>query len=144
MTDLIDPLEELPTPDLARLRKAVDWVDEQAAKTRGGEWYQARWRTKLYAYSDEDACGTAYCLAGHVVQEAGADWLSDDYLAATPDEAGSSDRWGSQQAVFVADRARRLLGITEDEGSDLFGALNTPDRIRTAAERIAARVGETL
>jgi hypothetical protein len=125
-----------PVPNLPLLRKAVEWVEEQAAKPeRHRGWYQPAWR-ETASELDRD-CGTCYCLAGHVVESSGATWLDDETVAPEPGDF-------PEKYEFVGHRARLLLGLTRDEGHSLFRGVNSAADIRRIAERIAARAGDRL
>lgn len=91
----------MTTIDIPRLRKEVEWVEEQAAR-EDGKWYQQQWTTIKRAVVDtlrrqgkvktipalsrpeminmgiaydlealQARCGTAYCLAGHISHQEG-------------------------------------------------------------------------
>ena len=106
-----------PTPDVPLLRRAVGWVESEAAKPwEVREWQQQFWR------SYHPFCGTVYCVAGYVDHIAGRDTNFDT----------------------IADSARQLLGLTGREGKALFAAHNTAADVRRIAEDIAARAGERL
>lgn len=51
--------------DLARIDELIDWAEAEEAKGEMSEWNQEDWVT------DDAPCGTAYCIAGKVVSEAG-------------------------------------------------------------------------
>ena len=135
MTDVNIPL----------LRKAVEWVEEQAQKPDiDREWFQPNYvctptpraflmlrqtgwdHASLENLNQVAAhCGTAYCVAGYIGM------ISDPRYA----EAEVVDD------VHVSDFATAELGITRSQAGDLFSGANTAADIRTAAERIA---GEAL
>jgi nucleotide-binding universal stress UspA family protein len=112
-------MTDLPAPNIPLLRKAVEWAEAEAAKTDGTSlWDQTIW-------AGDTGCGTAYCVAGWTVYEA----------------AGRQDvRVGPQ----VESEAQALVGLTDDESSDLFHPDNSIEDIRRIAEQIAARAGERL
>lgn len=128
--------------DVALLRKAVDWVDEQdKLPLRQCEWAQGSWRTPR-------SCGTAYCVAGYIAEISGADWVSEDPdhphyddLKAEPGETGA---YLTEHGLItsVHSRALALLGINNAHG--LFSAENNAQEIRQMAEEIAAVHGEKL
>lgn len=128
--------DNLPTPNIPLLRKAVEWAEAEAAKTDGTcEWDQVAWARKT-------KCGTSFCIAGYVVmasvpgavipnlafQEEG-EWLQLDVN-------GEPESW--------PDVAQAQLHITDTEANWLFEANNSITDVRKFAERIAARAGERL
>lgn len=120
--------DNLPTPNIPLLRKAVEWAEAEAAKTDGTcLWVQQ-------SYITETACGTAYCIAG--------------YVAAVSPEVTIPSTWSFPQMggreVPYHEVGQTLLGLTTDEAYDLFDALNTIYDVRETAEEIAARAGERL
>ncbi|MGP4093026.1 hypothetical protein ACTWPW_00855 [Nonomuraea sp. KM90] len=86
------------------------------------------------------------CLAAHVVTASGGQWVTDDVtemaslaVVATADEIEVCDQRflllpGGQvvEAVWVWERAARLLGITERQGRRLFAPDNSLDDLRQA------------
>lgn len=130
--------------DVPLLRKAVEWAEAEAAKpAEECGWYQASYVMPVrhgdgspVAFFGEDdsmilkseeinGCGTAFCIAGWVYWQAtGAIVL--DSLGRAPD---------------VDTFARKALGITSAQASDLFSGCNSIDRVRSVAEEIA---GERL
>lgn len=127
-----------PMPDIPRLRKAVEWVEAEAARPwPERQWEQgyyvatrettdkdarAAWASLAYRESAPKSCGTCFCVAGFV-----------DQLD------GQSSPYGE-----VSTSARRLLGLTREEAGALFAAGNSATDVRRIAESIAARVGERL
>lgn len=141
------------------LRKAVEWVEEQATRPpRESEWAQNDWvsgpakrahRLVLDAYYEsgmlidsygvdraiaqmEPHCGTAFCVAGWVAQE-----LDERYLQSE-----------NVDGVHVSQFAAEALGIpygtlehTNEVKVELFGGTNTAEDIRMIAENLA---GEKL
>lgn len=122
-------------PDIPLLRKAVEWVEHEAAKPDplDREWDQSRWRRPAAVRSAEygQDCGTSYCVAGYVCQVSGVQW----------ENAYGGDVVGGDHA---AGRAKRLLGLRPEEATELFSAINCATTIRRVAEQVAARAGETL
>lgn len=140
MTDVNIPL----------LRKAVEWVEEQAALPEiDCQWNQARWTTPpsiragdlIYQVEGDvshtalkqivNHCGTAYCVAGYIGQMLDERFVDEDRIF---DETTGS-------FIHVADFAAEALGINGGEASLLFDALNGPADVRNVAESIA---GEKL
>lgn len=126
-----------PQLNVALLRKATDWVKEQAAlPDERREWYQRTWRGP-----GEDSlrtCGTTYCMAGYVCEVSGLEWVHP----AEHDYAELVYLDGETTNAAVA--ARRLLGLTELESELLFAGSRESDSIVELAESIAQRAGETL
>jgi hypothetical protein len=115
-----------PLPDIPRLRKVVEWVEEQSALPRESrEWDQSLWHANL-------SCGTVCCVAGKLAEDMGADIRDDEY--------GSTVFDGKNPYEFGAD----LLGATPAETHRLFSTSNDAAAVRAAAEAIAERVGERL
>lgn len=116
-----------PNANIPLLRKAVEWVEVEDAKKRRGErseWDQNNW------------CGTACCVAGHVVQTTGWEMPKDfDAALSYP----LVYRNGVSESVSHA--AKQELGITTAEAGFLFAASNDAATIRNIAEAIA---GEPL
>jgi hypothetical protein len=120
------------------LRKAVEWVEEQASKPEGGNWYQGSWvqylanlseydRTWLWEnYHVDPHCGTAYCMAGYIGQLYDDAYKTSDY---------------NSDGEHVSGFAREALGINHGQADQLFAGNNTAERIRQLAEEIA---GEKL
>jgi len=118
----------LTMPNLPLLRKAVKWVETEAArpeKERG--WLQA-----MYAVEGEliyRTCDYAYCVAGYVRS------LYD----------GPMPLWADRAKTGRI--AAELLGISaldHNAGWGLFATDNSARDVRRIAEEIAASVGETL
>lgn len=109
-------------PNIPALRKAVEWVEQQAALPKEErEWEQIHW------ISRRSYCGTAYCVAGYVAIK---------LVGAKVDDAARDRRTN----CHVSDIAAEYLGIRGVEDS-LFCATNDAADIRRAAENLA---GEPL
>ena len=132
-------------PNIPLLRKTVEWVEEQAALAdTKRRWYQGTWWevevdvANAQQDMNDPLCGTAMCFAGKVAYDAG--WtpiLSEqdgEYRYA--DEATKN---GVTQSISIV--AQDLLGIDDEQASDLFSGSNNASRIRQIAEYIA---GERL
>lgn len=116
------------------LRKAVEWVEEQAAlPEEQSAWYQGTWMVNAELLERE--CGTAYCMAGYIGQ-----LLDERYR-----ESQTVD------GVHVADFAGEALGLERPDAGELMGgvgsmghafqplfhASNDATDIRRIAERLA-------
>lgn len=116
---------EAPVIDVPMLRKAVEWVREQAAlPIEQSAWFQMSW----WEHGNEigrSECGTAYCVAGYVTQMMkGHDWLL-----------------GTTRESSISGTAQEVLGLTETEAEALFDGHNTLADIEYVTETLA---GEKL
>jgi hypothetical protein len=131
------------------LRKAVEWVEEQAAlDVSARQWRQSSWIAPAVTFDEvavnddhefyqaftvEPTCRTKACVAGKLVLDAGytrfrrVDWSIDSVMTEN----------GWEQIPVVA---RRLLGAENFDGG-LFDLSNTAEDVRRIAEDIA---GEKL
>lgn len=95
------------------------------------QWYQATWR-----------CETALCFAGWAVTLAGGRWLTkpgdrfDQFLAPEPDDPKEDI---GTRGVHIRRRAKRLLGLDEEQADRLFASCNTLEDLR---EIVAELCGE--
>lgn len=137
-------------PYIPRLRKIVEWVEEQdALPETDREWQQVGWldnsamraATQLARASGDLAtvatmfdCKTKACVCGRLAIENGA----------TIETGASSFLDIRFDGLDPYSYGQRELGITYDEASNLFDAFNTAPDVRRDAETIAARVGERL
>lgn len=131
-----------PEPNLALL-------DHHIARIRDGafNWDQGVWFDPGEAAMDEwgrnpsevipVTCGSAFCLAGDVVTQAGGQWVSEHLLLREPADERCSNY--DPDVFGVERRARRLLGITPGEGEALFTYNNTLEDIVEVRDEIAAR-----
>ncbi|MEV0616087.1 hypothetical protein AB0I81_22430 [Nonomuraea sp. NPDC050404] len=96
-----------------------------------GDWYQGCWRS---------------CIAGHAVALAGGKWATDavhplhfvlvpedDDLTKDVRTYGPADGWDGEplQAVPVQARAKRVLGLDDDQAFRLFASTNDLPRLYT-------------
>ena len=129
--------------NIPELRKAVEWVEEQAELARRGlpsEWDQALWVSEVDRYNRQRntdgnliipaPCGTVCCVAGHVALEHGCYLDADDHFRAA-----------NGAEAFAPDVAEKVLGLNQVDASDLFDPSNTSADVRRIAEQIA---GEPL
>lgn len=141
-------MSDEPKPNIPLLRKAVEWVEQEAAKPEiDREWDQSAWRRapelrahSLLLYSeyweskertDQVAahCGTAYCVAGYVGQMLDERFKNSEVIQV------------EGEPVHVADFAKDALGLTDEQSEWLFAGVNTAEDVRRIAEEIA---GERL
>ncbi len=114
----------LPTPDLAWLRKGLEWAEAEAAKP----YPECEWQQDNYGLTEEataekgKTCGTCGCIAWHIDRAAGRD----------------------SAYIDVSASASQLLGLTPYEAHELFRGDNDIEDLRHVAEGIAARAGERL
>jgi hypothetical protein len=101
------------TVDVPLLRKQLEWATAHPEEHYQGDWVQ------------ETECGTAYCIAGHTVVDAGyeihQDPRTDEVLVTT-----------EQGKRHVGDVARELLGLPVDSlchSSRLFAGGNSLHRL---------------
>jgi hypothetical protein len=136
---------EEPTPNIPLLRKAVEWVEEQAALGDLSRWYQGDWALDVTSGDVEvwdaqggwrtmnPACGTVYCVAGYIAALDG--YTEEDLLG------GGSLNPRTQESVMADDHARKALGLSYQQSWLLFAGHNTAADVRRIAENIA---GERL
>ena len=116
----------LPAPNLPELRKAMEWVEEQAAlPEEDSQWFQGdyvRWGSSIGR-----TCTSAYCVAGFVASQRLSHY---EMIVMGPD---------------AVDRlATEVLGLTQRERSALFNGSNDLREVRRVATAIAYRAGERL
>jgi hypothetical protein len=101
-------------------------------------WRQSSWGL-------ETECGTSYCLAGHVVVQAGyqMDWVGG-YLLNTGERfrAASECRLPDGEILPIRWAAMKLLGITVTEADYLFHGGNSLEDLKWMGKAIAN--GESL
>lgn len=97
-------------------------------------WDQTMWR-----------CKTGMCFAGWAAQLSGGGWAfgpksaySDQLLANGSDHPSEIHRIRGKDCVTAASRARRLLGITQYESSQLFSAGNELEQVRQWVRELSA------
>lgn len=138
---------KLMTVDIPLLRKTVEWAEAEAAKAerdptyhpewQQDDWMQARDRAKWLTWIERTpfeqrrklpiwetykaaGCGTAYCIAGKITAD--------------------SDQPNADPEI----QARKMLGLTHYQASELFDGGNDIEDIRAVAEAIAVEAGEKL
>lgn len=102
------------------------------AGTLTPEWNDT-FRYHGYHGWDEPACGTAFCLAGHVLNatpDVVFDWLGEGEtsMAILPS--------GEHVSIFCG--AARMLGITDAQAGLLFSGYNTLDHMRSLRDQFYA------
>lgn len=153
-------MQQENTIDIPRLRKLVEWVEEQDMKPVGlSTWEQDNWITQSQDYeyahdilqfqglqhlSDmglrnaqryEHDCEAAFCAAGKVVADEHGVASMLTTMVRLPDVDAVPN------IVPIAVEAQRLLGLDEGQASALFASGNDADTIRRLAEEFA---GERL
>ena len=89
--------------------------------------------------SDVEVCRTRFCVAGHTVLEAGDTMLLDmeeleaNYCLSVE---------GNLQTIN--ERARRLLGLTDDQADELFAPHVGNDSLEAYKERVTRLTGVTF
>lgn len=154
------------------LERSLKWVKAEHERPPGaGDWNQRYWTEGLRATTEvfrrpmsrryvpdseviveeldwrvmETGCGTAYCVAGHVVHEAGDRFVTTTHGAeGLMGRAGYCVAEGSDEVQSVGHRAIELLGITLPEADALFAASNTYEEVVETARRICENHGEEL
>lgn len=134
--------------NIEKLREAVAWVKEQDELSEDERiWNQEMW-IKVANFSDEDnrvdlsdgACGTAMCVAGKIVWDAGYREYRTAFRGSRDVSYVVVD--GIERAI--PDLAREILGIDTWEGLALFSAANTAQRIEEEAKKLADKYGHRL
>jgi hypothetical protein len=139
-------------PNIPLLRKYVEWVEEQAQLPElHREWHQGWWivdveernryreatNSSRGQFRDPNVCGTAYCVAGKVVTDAGYKPVYS-FTFGTGNIGEVAD---GEETYGISELASELLGVTYEDGNRLFASHNTAQDIRKVAEEIA---GERL
>lgn len=101
--------------DVPRMRKTLEHVTAHPE-----EWDQGMW-------AQQTACGTTACFAGHVVADAGYDFLWGLNGETNPDGSYNTDAWyasvdGQKQYISVV--AARLLGLSLEQAESMFSVAN--------------------
>lgn len=109
----------VPELNVERLRGTLQRIEDNPS-----EWNQATWR-----------CGTQMCFAGHACNEAGAEW-DEDFVVST---RVRNEQEGQSEWQPIPDRAREVLGLTDQEANVMFAGGNTIDDLRLMVEWIITR-----
>jgi hypothetical protein len=123
--------------DVAKLRRVLARVEEEAAKDGHGGWNQGVWAVSQGSEPGKAECGTAFCFAGWV---AALDGMLPTWQRVGPD---AEWQWVATQVStpegveYISDYARRSLELDWDSAWVLFGGSNTLDDLRRHVEHIA-------
>lgn len=109
----------VPELNVEHLRGTLQRIEDNPS-----EWNQATWR-----------CGTQMCFAGHACNEAGAEW-DEDFVVST---RVRNEQEGQSEWQPIPDRAREVLGLTDQEANVMFAGGNTIDDLRLMVEWIITR-----
>lgn len=151
------------------LQRSLKWVKTEHERTVP-EWHQGFWVVGLESTGEvvrlplrgeplpidefrrsrgwqvmRAGCGTAYCVAGHVVAEAG-----DRFVSRVRGHESGLGRSGycmaedAGEVTTVGMRAAELLGVNDDEAEALFSATNSYEEIVDVAREICENHGEEL
>lgn len=100
-----------------------------------GDWEQANWR-----------CSSGMCFAGLAVDLDGGVWVSGpesygrDMVVADAGDLLDHVHYDvhASPTVTAETRARRILGLTQDQADTLFSPINDLDDLRTAVAELCA------
>lgn len=133
MTIRFEPIEDAsidrPEVNVPLLRKTVEWATDQWRKAQRGE--ASEWTQKFYFVKRQRLdCGTACCIAGKVVLDAGYEPAYED---------GDVTAWavGDGEERPAGEIARELLGLSMFQGERLFWEDNSIHDIWRIAEEIS-------
>lgn len=130
--------EELYSPecDIPKLRKHLEWVEEQCQLPYGErDWNQRVWADPIIM--EDNVCRTYRCFAGNVIHEAGGKFIRDSESYFITDALMP----GKDTPEDIEEVARRLLGINSIATRLLFDEDNRAEVMRLLCEAIA---GESL
>lgn len=142
----IEDCDGMHIPNVPLMRKITDYI-----KANPQTWYQRLWavvipKGKLVPYyspsrdlvvresAQANACGTAYCIAGHAAM------MSEDPLKFNG-ETPTSD---TVQGYTAPERARHELGLSSIEAGRLFSGDNSWGRIKKLMNQYAALVDDVV
>lgn len=108
------------------LRATIAHIEANPAEANPAEWKQSTWRM---------------CLAAHAAILGGGRWVHQDragYLTPEPDDPDHhlAKLRGGEQATHAADRAQRILGLTDDQAERLFYTTNDLGRLILIASEL--------
>ncbi len=138
---------DVPEFNVELAKQALKWVRYEAERDAHGkerEWLQTEWFREYLEQVDGQlvSCGTACCVAGWVVQQAGGVFRGnmgralDGGAIRTAVKAELDGRIES-----IPNLARELLGISVNEAGVLFSGTHLADEIAIAFQRIAEHRG---
>jgi len=125
-------------PNLKAIDAALEAIDDSPEN-----WDQSDWATREYSMEDKNNlpgivvepaphCGTAMCLAGHVVTQAGYYLLFEDGFETTATAVDSNG-----QRYFIDHLAQSLLSLTRHQAEALFEYTNTREGLQWVRDQIA-------
>lgn len=157
----------LPTMNVPLLRDLVCWAAADEAHLQDlakefdgwGQWDQNVWSREVR----NGVCRTAYCIAGQAVAQVGMGFVYDyDHeddnghevyaaaFCAPKTFVGLDDKGQPQYELdrsreeYVSSTAKRAIGLSDNEGSALFGGDNTITEVVGLALMFAERRGVDL
>lgn len=123
---------DIPPLDVALLSKVMEHIEQHP-----DEHDQGVWASRPIESTSDSACGTAFCFAGHAVNMTMAE--QDRFMFGVGD-----DNWDFLVAYSVQDSdgmrraipalARQRLGVSNDEGVELFASSNTMEQLRALVD----------
>lgn len=110
---------DLPERNVALLRKTQDFIEQNPSQHDQGVWH--------------NACGTAFCYAGHAALLAGAEHPGGriELWHVDPVTLAAVTYVQNPESAYVGDFARKQLGLTEAESDALFDASRTLRGLRS-------------
>lgn len=113
-------------PNIEALEKVYDTIyvrqDDNSKDSQGRYWDQSTWR-------DYDECGTAMCFAGWAIElDPGYSFNSHYVNGDILDYVDVTDPEGF--VLTVQQAAREILGLTPEQGTELFLGTNEIEDIR--------------
>lgn len=123
-------------PNLERIDAALAAIDASPVN-----WNQGHWAIRDLSLDEEDtsmvvvkpapSCGTAMCLAGHVVTQAGYYILFEEGEEETAEAVDANGR-----RYFIENLAQSLLNLNESQAKNLFEYRNTRDDLQYQRNQI--------
>lgn len=110
------------------LRKTMEYIEAHPE-----DWDQMHYAMK----SEESSCGTAMCFAGTAVYLEGYSFVFHR-LSGRIGEVVAVDCTKQGNPMLIDHKARELLGLTETQADEIFGAvhINDPVRMRKHVEDV--------
>lgn len=135
----MDDTSPQTVPDLGLLEGALIHIKEHPE-----EWNQGYWGRTT-------ACGTTFCLAGHVAILAGAEAPKNistlDFWRVRPDGSFYSccpESGSSLNTLHVSDYATQALGLTKGQTTALFNHTRTLEQLDILVARLKADPEDNL